>query len=120
MVGSSGTLPRYSSSDVLKISTLDELMARISFGNMLKIRTPFTASEDCLAFCTVVGHSLFDDFSTESQTGAGKLKTLKSWKLWKLENFENIKNDPWDMLNNFCFHVYAQKLLFKVENVNAF
>ena len=24
------------------------------------------------------------------------------------------------MLNNFCFHVYAQKLLFKVENVNAF
>ena len=25
-----------------------------------------------------------------------------------------------DMLNNFCFHVYAQKSLFKVENVNAF
>ena len=24
------------------------------------------------------------------------------------------------MLNNFCFHVYAQKSLFKVENVNAF
>ena len=21
------------------------------------------------------------------------------------------KNDPWDMLNNFCFHVYAQKSL---------
>ena len=29
------------------------------------------------------------------------------WKTWKLENFENIKNDPWDMLNNFCFHIYA-------------
>jgi len=28
--------------------------------------------------------------------------------------------DPWDMLNNFCFHVYAQKLLFKGENGNAF
>ena len=27
----------------------------------------------------------------------------------KLENFENIKNYPWDMLNNFCFYVYAQK-----------
>ena len=24
------------------------------------------------------------------------------------------------MLNNFCFHVYAQKSLFKVENVNAY
>ena len=27
---------------------------------------------------------------------------------------------PWDMLNNFCFHVYAQKSLFIVENVNGF
>ena len=25
-----------------------------------------------------------------------------------------------NMLNNFCFHVYAQKSLFKFENVNAF
>ena len=25
-----------------------------------------------------------------------------------------------DMLNNFCFHVYAQKSLFKVENVNGY
>ena len=25
-----------------------------------------------------------------------------------------------NMLNNFCFHVYAQKSMFKVENVNAF
>ena len=22
-----------------------------------------------------------------------------------------VKFDPWDMLNNFCFHVYAQKSL---------
>ena len=28
--------------------------------------------------------------------------------------------DPWDMLNNFCFHVYAQKSLFIGENYNAF
>ena len=28
--------------------------------------------------------------------------------------------DPRDMLNNFCFHVQAQKSLFRVENVNAF
>ena len=52
-------------------------------------------------------------------------KNLKNWKLgrlkaWKLENFENMKNDPWDMLNNFCFHVYAQKSLFIAENCNVF
>ena len=54
---------------------------------------------------------------SESQTGAENLKTLETLKL---ENVENIKNDSWDMLNNFCFHVYAQKLLFLCENCNAF
>ena len=28
--------------------------------------------------------------------------------------------DPRDMLNNFCFHVYAQKSLFIAENCNGF
>ena len=28
--------------------------------------------------------------------------------------------DPRDMLNNFCFHVYAQKSMFMGENGNAF
>ena len=28
--------------------------------------------------------------------------------------------DPRDMLNKFCFHLYAQKSLFKGENCNAF
>ena len=32
----------------------------------------------------------------------------------------NAYVDPWDMLNNFCFHVYAQMSLFMGENVNAF
>ena len=32
----------------------------------------------------------------------------------------NAYVDPWDMLNNFCFHVYAQMLLFMGENVNDF
>ena len=27
--------------------------------------------------------------------------------------------DPRDMLNNFCFHLYAQKSLFIGENCNA-
>ena len=28
--------------------------------------------------------------------------------------------DPRDMLNNFCFHLYAQKSLFIAENCNGF
>ena len=32
----------------------------------------------------------------------------------------NAYVDPWDMLNNFCFHVYAQMLLFIDENANVF
>ena len=32
-----------------------------------------------------------------------------------------MKNYPWDMLNNLCFHVCAQKSLFILgQNVNAF
>ena len=40
-------------------------------------------------------------------------RTLSSNRAEKL--IVNIKNDPWDMLNNFCFHVYAQKSLFNVK-----
>ena len=32
----------------------------------------------------------------------------------------NAYVDPWDMLNNFCFHVYAQMSLFMGENGNDF
>ena len=32
----------------------------------------------------------------------------------------SVSVDPWDMLSNFCFHVYAQKSLFIGENNNAF
>ena len=35
-------------------------------------------------------------------------------------HMSNAYVDPWDMLNNFRFHVYAQMLLFMDENVNAF
>ena len=52
----------------------------------------------------------------------------KSENLKKIENlkkFENLKFkiaqvDPRDMLNKFCFHVYAQKSLFIAENCNGF
>ena len=32
----------------------------------------------------------------------------------------NVYVDPWDMVNNFCFHVYAQMSLFMDENINAY
>ena len=60
---------------------------------------------------------------SESQTGAGNLKIfkfLKFLKKFEILNFVNIKNDPRDMLNKFCFHLYAQKSLFIGENCNAF
>ena len=31
----------------------------------------------------------------------------------------NAYVDPWDMLNNFCFHVHAQKSLFIGEIANG-
>ena len=30
----------------------------------------------------------------------------------RLSGCHVVKFDPWDMLNNFCFHVYAQKSVF--------
>ena len=41
-------------------------------------------------------------------------------KTCKLANLQNLQIDPWDMLNNFCFHVYAQKSLFIGENDNVY
>ena len=32
----------------------------------------------------------------------------------------NVYVDHWDMLNNFCFHVYAEMSLFVGENDNAY
>ena len=35
-------------------------------------------------------------------------------------HMSNAYVDPWDMRNNFCFHVYAQMSLFVGENCNAY
>ena len=35
-------------------------------------------------------------------------------------HMSNAYDDPWDMLNNFCFHVYAQMLMFMGENDNGY
>ena len=41
-------------------------------------------------------------------------------KFIKLSSCQVVEFDHWDMLNNFCFHVYARKSLFIGENNNAF
>ena len=46
-----------------------------------------------------------------------KSVSLSSCQVVKLSRCQVVKFDPWDMLNNFCFHVYAQKSLFVGENV---
>ena len=43
---------------------------------------------------------------SESQTKAGNQKKFEILK------FKIAQIDPRDMLNNFCFHVYAEKSLF--------
>ena len=53
---------------------------------------------------------------SESQTKAGNQrkfeKNLKFEKIWNFEilKFKIAQVDPLDMLNNFCFHVYAELL----------
>ena len=53
------------------------------------------------------------------------ISMLKSVKLWscqvvKLSRCQVVKSDPWDMLNNFCFHVWAQKSVLICENGNEY
>ena len=66
---------------------------------------------------------------SERQTKAGnqecfeKLEKLEKLSLALLSLLSQLSLShslSLDMLNNFCFHVYAQKSLFKVENVNAY
>ena len=44
---------------------------------------------------------------------------LSGCQVVRLSGCHIVKFDPSDMLNNFCFHVYAQKSMFKVENDNG-
>ena len=32
---------------------------------------------------------------------------------------DSVSVDPWDMMNNFCFHVYAQMPLFRDDAKTA-
>ena len=63
---------------------------------------------------------------SESQTKAGnqecfeKLEKLSLSLLSLLSQLSLSHSLSLDMLNNFCFHVYAQKSLIKVENANAY
>ena len=58
---------------------------------------------------------------SERQTKAGNLVNLQTCKLLSHSHTLSISHSlTLDMLNNFCFHLYAQKSLFIGENVNAF
>ena len=54
---------------------------------------------------------------SESQPGA-RNQEFQSFNV--NENFENIENDPLNMMNNFCFHVYDQKSLFRGKKCQWF
>ena len=63
---------------------------------------------------------------SERQTKAGNLDIYLTLSLFlSLSHSLSLSEsslsliDPWDMLNNFCFHVYAQKSLFIGENGNG-
>ena len=45
---------------------------------------------------------------------------LSGCQVVKLSGCQVVKFDPWGMLNNFCFDVYAQKSMFIGENGNGF
>ena len=57
---------------------------------------------------------------SESQTKPGNQEYFAKLAFASFANLQDLQIDPWDMLNNFCFHVYAQKSLFIGENVNGF
>ena len=57
---------------------------------------------------------------SESQTKAGDQRNFENFKKFENLKFKIAQVDPRDMLNNFCFHVWAQKSLFIAENCNAF
>ena len=63
---------------------------------------------------------------SECQTKAGNQECFESVKLSDCQvvklssSCQVVKFDPSDMLNNFCFHIYAQKSLFIGENGKDF
>ena len=60
---------------------------------------------------------------SKSQTKAGNqecFEKLEKLSLSLLSQLSLSHSFSLDMLSNFCFHVYAQKLLFIAENCNGF
>ena len=57
---------------------------------------------------------------SERQTKAGNLANLIARSLDHLITLSISHSLTLDMLNKFCFHLYAQNSLFIGENCNAF
>ena len=57
---------------------------------------------------------------SECQTKAGNQEYFEKLEKLSLSLLSLSHSLTLDMLNNFCFHVYAEKSLFKGEKGNAF
>ena len=55
-----------------------------------------------------------------SKMSSCQVVKLSDCQVVRLSSCQVVKFDPWDMLNNFCFDVYAQKSMFIGENGNDF
>ena len=55
-----------------------------------------------------------------SKMSSCQVVRLSDCQVVKLSGCQVVKFDPWGMLNNFCFDVYAQKSMFIGENGNGF
>ena len=55
-----------------------------------------------------------------SKMSSCQVVRLSDCQVVRLSSCQVVKFDPWGMLNNFCFDVYAQKSMFIGENGNGF
>ena len=55
-----------------------------------------------------------------SKMSSCQVVKLSGCQIVRLSSCQVVKFDPWGMLNNFCFDVYAQKSMFIGENGNGF
>ena len=88
----------------------------IEFGNTLKVK--------CIIYSgsiTMVVKSKINVWTSDKSWEPRNPKFECYWKLWKTWKTLSLTHSlSLDMLNNFYFHVYAQKSLFIAENCNVF
>ena len=75
----------------------------------------------CLCLCWFLGHAEQLLFSCLcSKVSICDYVTCHMSHVACHMSYVRCLSDPWDIMNNFCFHVYAQMSLFMGVNVNGF